>query len=307
MELQFTKLHGLGNDFIFIDNLDGSIKLSTQQVRLLCDRHFGIGADGVILVEKSPREECAAYMHYINSDGTLAQMCGNGVRCFGKWLVDNDVVKGSDKEFVADTLAGPRPIKFETDSNGKLKLATVDMGEPILDPNLVPINAKANDKSSQGIDFVGNYPIDSPWGAFNFTAVSMGNPHAVCFFDRFDGVSDELFADSNEKSLRTLRVDLIGSFYESNPIFPEKSNIEFAVVTPEGISMRVYERGCAETYACGTGACATSVAASLTHRAERENTIHLLGGDLRINWAEDNHVYMTGPAEESFCGSTFID
>lgn len=137
MKIEFAKLNGLGNDFIFVDDLSREIELTDEQVSSLCDRHFGIGADGVILVRPSDRSECAAYMHYINSDGSLAQMCGNGVRCFAKYLVDRGFVKSEEGQFVADTLSGPKPIVFSSDAKGKLTQATVDMGLPIFEPSQV--------------------------------------------------------------------------------------------------------------------------------------------------------------------------
>ena len=163
MELSFTKLNGAGNDFVFVDDFSSEIELTTSQVSWLCDRHFGIGADGVILVRPSVRPECAAYMHYINSDGTLAQMCGNGVRCFAKFLVDRGYVQASDGSFVADTLAGPKPISFTVDDEGKMTQATVDMGHPILEPSEVPVHAKANATSPAGAAYAREIEIDSPW------------------------------------------------------------------------------------------------------------------------------------------------
>lgn len=302
MELTFTKLNGAGNDFVFVDDLSSEIELTTSQVAWLCDRHFGIGADGIILVRPSERPECAAYMHYINSDGTLAQMCGNGVRCFAKFLVDRGYVQPSDGAFVADTLAGPKPISFTVDDEGKMTQATVDMGHPILDPQTVPVSVEANAQSTTGVAYAGNIAIESPWGPFAFTCVSMGNPHAITFIEDFEALPDELFA-SDEKTLATLDLEKIGAFYESNPIFPEKANIEFASITERGIEMRVYERGCGETLACGTGACATCVAAALTDRASRENDLILRGGVLHIHWTDDDHVMMTGPAAEAFEGT----
>lgn len=302
MELTFTKLNGAGNDFVFVDDLSSEIELTTSQVAWLCDRHFGIGADGVILVRPSERPECAAYMHYINSDGTLAQMCGNGVRCFAKFLVDRGYVQPSDGAFVADTLAGPKPISFTIDDEGKMTQATVDMGHPILDPQTVPVSVEANAQSTTGVAYAGDIAIESPWGPFAFTCVSMGNPHAITFIEDFETLPDELFT-SDEKTLATLDLEKIGAYYESNPIFPEKANIEFASITERGIEMRVYERGCGETLACGTGACATCVAAALTDRASRENDLILRGGVLHIHWTDDDHVMMTGPAAEAFEGT----
>lgn len=306
MEIDFVKLNGLGNDFIFIDDLSSEIELSAEQVQKLCDRHFGIGADGVILVRPSEDPDCAAYMHYINADGSLAEMCGNGVRCFAKYLVDHGYVQATDGRFVAGTKAGQRPITFEIDDDEKMTLATVDMGRPILDPLEVPVTLAANAESEEGVAFVREAPVDSPWGVFSFTCVSMGNPHAVCFLDDFTLIDDALFK-GDCKSLDTLDVDTIGAFFESNPVFPAKANIEFAVCDGEGIHMRVYERGDGETLACGTGACATGVAACLTGRAGSENDLLLRGGCLHIAWREDGHVMMTGPARESFEGTVTLE
>lgn len=306
MRIDFLKLDGLGNDFVMIDNMDGSIELSADQVARICDRHFGVGADGVILVQPSPREECAGFMNYINSDGTLAQMCGNGVRCFAKFLVDNGIVDPSAGTLVADTLAGSKPIKFETDGEGKLTMASVNMGAPILEPAQVPIDAQANAQVESGVPSVQDLVIPSPWGDFAFTAVSMGNPHAICFIDDWNGLPDGLFKDPSAKSLDTFDIDAIGAFYESNPIFPEKSNIEFAEIADDGINMRVYERGCGETLACGTGACATRVAAAITGRAPSRGDVNLRGGTLHIDWSSGDEVIMTGPAEQTFSGTLEI-
>lgn len=301
MRLSFTKLHGLGNDFVVVDDRARSIELTPAQVQRICDRHFGVGADGIILVRPSERSSCAGYMHYINSDGTLAQMCGNGVRCFAKFLVDNGVVDPAAGSLVADTLAGSRPITFTVNERGELDTATVDMGAPILDPVLVPVDASANAVSAQDVPYVRELPLESPWGTFRFTCVSMGNPHAVCFLDDLEALDDALFP-TGTRTLAALDLDRIGSFYECHDAFPEKTNVEFAVVGTDGIEMRVYERGCGETLACGTGACATNVAAALTGRASCENDVRLRGGTLHIVWAADNHVFMTGAARESFRG-----
>lgn len=306
MELEFAKLHGLGNDFVVVDDLSNEIELTEAQVAWICDRHFGIGADGVILVRPSADPSCAAYMHYINSDGTLAQMCGNGVRCFSKFLVDRGFVQASSGRFVAGTLAGPKPIRFEVDGCGMMESATVDMGAPVLDPAQVPVSAEASAESAQGAPYVRDLPLASPWGTFRFTCVSMGNPHAVCFLGDFAALPDELFADPADKRLATLDLDRIGAFYEAHASFPEKANIEFACVGDGGIAMRVYERGCGETLACGTGACAVNVAAALTGRAGRENDVALRGGTLHIAWDDNGHVLMTGPAAESFQGTVTV-
>ncbi|WP_251197326.1 diaminopimelate epimerase [Anaerotardibacter muris] len=333
--LPFWKLHGLGNDFIFFDAMpaqdgarpqDGAnstVDLTPTEVAALCDRHTGIGADGIIVVKLSPRDECAAYMHYINADGTLAQMCGNGVRCFAKFLVDHGYVAADAGKFVADTLAGPKPISFTLGADGLLATATVNMGAPILEPSLVPTKLAPNAKTPEGSPFVARQKIASPWGPFAFTCVSMGNPHAVCFLDpaAFAALPQDCFT-STERSLDTFDVARVGAFFEAHEAFPEKTNVEFAVVeSPDAdgtgnISMRVFERGCGETHACGTGACATQVAANLLELTDASAQVHLLGGTLHIELAatdEDSSsettnsgprtVIMTGPARESFTGS----
>lgn len=302
MLLDFVKMNGLGNDFVMIENMDRTVDLSTEQVKAICDRHFGVGADGVILIQPSGKPNCVAYMHYINSDGTLAQMCGNGVRCFAKFLVDESYVDGHATELTADTMAGPRHISFTRDSDNRMKEATVRMGKPILEPDLIPVNANPNAKTSQGKEYLADFQIESPWGPFGFTCVSMGNPHAVCFIDDWKCIPDSAFIDGSNKSLETFDVNKVGKYFESHEIFPEKANIEFAEIRNDGIYMRVYERGCAETMACGTGACAVNTAAVLTKGAPLQNDLHLVGGTLRIELGEDGVVSMTGPAEASYIG-----
>lgn len=305
METEFVKMHGLGNDFVFIEDLADELDLDADQVARLCDRHFGIGADGVIVVKPATDPTCDARMHYINSDGTLAQMCGNGVRCFAKYLVDRRIVDPASGHLRAQTLAGPRDIRFETDDAGLMTLATVDMGAPVLDPPLVPTRLMANAHTDEGVPFAREAIVASPWGSFRFTCVSMGNPHAVCFIGDGAALPDDLFSDPIDKRLDTFDVARAGAFFESNALWPEKTNVEFAVASPDGsrIRMRVYERGCAETLACGTGACATAVAAALTGRAPRETDVELAGGTLRIRWSDNGRVLMTGPAAEVFRGA----
>ena len=284
MQYTFAKLNGAGNDFIMIEDMADAISFTPDQVERICDRHFGVGGDGVIVVKPSPREECAAYMDYYNSDGTKAQMCGNGVRCFSKFLVDRGIVDPAAGSFVADTLSGPKPITFELDEEGKLARATVDMGEPILEAKSIPVHLRETETAfgpavvEQSLN-LGDITV-------SVTCVSMGNPHAIVFVD----------------NPATCDVEKIGRTIETSKAFPEKTNVEFAHVNKSSIDMRVWERGCGETLACGTGCCATAVAAHLTKRAGRKTSIHVLGGVIDIDWRDNNHVFMTGPAAEFFTG-----
>lgn len=284
--LDFVKLHGAGNDFVFFNDPEGSLEFSIQEIVHLCSRHTGIGADGIIIVKPPKDPSNAGFMDYRNADGSIAQMCGNGIRCFAKYLVDYGIVEKNTPLLNVETRAGVKTISYQTDEDGKLVNATVDMGAPILNPQQVPTTLAFNAMADSGEMFVKEAPIESPFGTFSFTCVSMGNPHAVTFVDDCDAID----------------IDAVGSYYESCEAFPEKANIEFATVTDEGIRMRVYERGCGETLACGTGACATGVAAFLTGRAGRVNDIILLGGTLHVEYARGSSVLMTGPACESFKG-----
>lgn len=318
--LPFAKLHGLGNDFVFFDDRDETLDLTMEQVRRLCDRRCGIGADGVILVRPARREGCDGLMYYINADGTLAQMCGNGVRCFAKYVVDRGIVDAEKGFLTVETLAGPRAIRFTTDGEGKLTQATVDMGAPVLEAAAVPIDPTRAEQVSQamlaeravrpcdGTARASATVLTLPYpagGEFPFVCVSMGNPHAVCFVDDWSALPAHLFK-GGEPSLATFDVDAVGAYFERHPAFPEKTNVEFACAGPDDIAMRVFERGCGETMACGTGACTTLVAAALTGRSERENDVLLRGGALHILWDETDHVIMTGPAEEAFTGEVAL-
>ena len=313
----FAKLHGLGNDFVFFDDRDEIMDVSVDQVKHLCDRRFGIGADGVILVRPARLEGCDGLMYYINADGTLAQMCGNGVRCFAKYVVDRGIVDAARGSLTVETLAGPRAIRFTMDEAGKLAMAQVDMGAPVLEAAEVPLNAAAADEATavvleeravrpcDGTPLISATALTLPYPGgpdFTFVAVSMGNPHAVCFIDDWAALPPSLF-QGGAPSLEAFAIDAVGAYFESHAAFPEKTNVEFACIGEDGIAMRVFERGCGETMACGTGACATLVAAALTGRSERESDVRLRGGTLRVLWDETDHVIMTGPAEEAFTGT----
>jgi len=280
VELTFTKMNGLGNDFVFIEDLESAWEIEADAVTWLCDRNFGVGADGVILVRPAMNAAADYYMHYINADGTLAEMCGNGARCFAKYVVDHGLINADADSLVIQTLGGLRPVRFTRDADGTMDTATVDMGEPVLAPAMIPTTLAG--------DMVYECPVETGLGTFRVTALSMGNPHAVIWVDDVD----------------TAPVDTVGPLVENHPAFPKATNVEFAqLVDNKTVRVRVWERGVGETLACGTGACAALVAAVLSCRTGRSATIELPGGDLDIRWHEDDHVYMTGSASEVFTGT----
>jgi len=274
--MRFTKMHGAGNDYIYVDCFRQPVPENPAQLSVrLSDRHFGIGGDGLILI--CPSETADARMRMFNADGSEAEMCGNGVRCVAKYLYDRGLVKKT--AMAIETDRGTLGIDLEL-SNGKVQRARVNMGEPILAAARIPTT------------FPGDPPRDVPLEvggrSVRVTCVSMGNPHAVAFVD---SPSDELVLG-------------LGPQIERDPHFPRRTNVEFVqVVSPREVRVRVWERGTGETMACGTGACAVVVAGALTGRTERRVVVHLPGGDLEPEWASDGSVYLTGPAEEVFEGS----
>ncbi|MGH7999320.1 MAG: diaminopimelate epimerase [Brasilonema sp.] len=277
MAIEFTKYHGLGNDFILIDNRSSSKPVLTpEQAIQLCDRHFGIGADGVIFA--LPGENGTDYtMRIFNSDGSEPEMCGNGIRCLAAFLADLDGdVKKSD-QYRIHTLAGVMTPQLTSD--GQVK---VDMGIPRLLASEIPTTlCPANEK-------VINQPLEVAGKTWDVTCVSTGNPHCITFVE----------------NVTTIPLEVIGPQFEHHPAFPKRINTEFIqVVRPNYVKMRVWERGAGMTLACGTGACASLVAAVLTLRCERKATVELPGGPLEIEWSEiDQRLYMTGPAERVFTG-----
>jgi diaminopimelate epimerase len=276
-ELAFTKMHGLGNDFVLIQDLAEEWDLTPPAVMLLCDRNFGIGADGVLIVRNATEPGADYLMLLYNADGSQAEMCGNGVRCLAKYLVDRQMVPGDT--IAIQTLGGVRRIEVTRDYDGTMATATVDMGVPGLAPADIPTTLPG--------DQVYDCPISTDLGTFRVTAVSMGNPHAVIWVDDVDEAP----------------VETVGPLIETHEVFPKKTNVEFAqLVDGDRIRLRVWERGVGETLACGTGACATLVAAVLGCRTGRSAAIELPGGELFIRWDDDDHVYMTGPATEVFTG-----
>lgn len=280
MQLTFTKMNGLGNDFIVIDDRDSTIDMTPDAVAWFCDRHFGIGGDGLILVRPAVNPDADYYMHYHNADGSLAEMCGNGARCFAKYVVDHGLVPGEATSLVIETFGGLKPVTFTRDDDGRLVTATVDMGVPLFAPEQIPADFEGS--------LIYDCPLDTPFGTFDLTAVNMGNPHVIIWVEDLDGAP----------------VETVGPFIATHERFPHGTNVEFAqLIDPTTIRMRVWERGVGETLACGTGACAVLVAGTLSCRVGREATIELPGGELEIRWHENDHVYMTGSAAVSFIGT----
>lgn len=273
--IKFTKMHGLGNDYVYMDAIHKKIDNKSELARFVSNRHFGIGADGLILICKSDIADFK--MKMFNQDGSEAEMCGNGIRCVGKFVYDKGLT--NKKTLKIETLAGIKILKLNVDK-GKVNTVEVDMGEPILSPEKIPVLSKGK--------IAKNLKIKSCDKIFYFTCVSMGNPHAITIVE----------------NVEKFDVKKYGENIEINKIFPNKTNVEFVeIIDKEHIKMRVWERGTGETLACGTGACATAVACNLNNLTSRHVFIKLLGGILEIEWKEDNHVYMTGPAVTVFEGN----
>ena len=279
MVIDFTKMEGLGNDFIMLDDMDGHLGEIGYPglARKLCDRHFGVGADGIIMA--IPSAGCDIGFRIFNSDGSEAQMCGNGMRCFASFVNARGLLSVS--QFKVETLAGtiiPKIIGKEC--NGVTQVC-VDMGEPVLVPQDIPFHVEG--ERAVGVS------LTADGRTHDVTAVSMGNPHAIIVVDHLTGEEPVL----------------LGPAIEKHPLFPEKTNVEFVeVLSPSAVKMRVWERGAGETLACGTGACATAVATHLLGLTGREVTVGLKGGDLSIVWDEaTNHIQKTGPATVVFKGS----
>ncbi|MCD1257911.1 diaminopimelate epimerase [Paenibacillus athensensis] len=275
--MNFTKMHGLGNDFIVFAG-EKELPAGVDELAIkLCHRYFGIGADGLVYI--LPSEKADFMMRIINSDGSEAEQCGNAIRCVAKYVYDHGM---TDKEEITiETIgAGAQKVQITTD-NGKAVKVRVDMGQPVLNGLQVPTTIDQNP--------VLNHPVEVDGRQFQFTAVSMGNPHCVIYVD--DAVNFDL--------------NVWGPKLEVHPLFPRKINVEFVTVKSRDYAdMRVWERGAGPTLACGTGACATVVASVLNGFTDRTATVSLKGGDLHIEWNEaDNHVYMTGPATEVFKGT----
>ena len=280
--IKFTKMEGLGNDYVYVDCTKQNLENASNLAKIISDRHFGVGSDGLILIESSKKADFR--MQMFNSDGTEAEMCGNGIRCVGKYVYDKGLTDKTTLKI--ETLAGIKVLNLNVE-DGKVKTVKVDMGEPILDYKLIPAKDGKVYKSRDGIKFY-KVNINIEGDLKELTCVSMGNPHGIDF------------ANNIEK----LKIEKFGPIIEVDEHFPNKVNAEFIeILDKHNIKMRVWERGAGETLACGTGACASVVASFLNGYTERNVTVELLGGKLEIEWnKEDNHVYMTGPAETVFEG-----
>ena len=275
MSIRFTKMHGAGNDYIYIDATKSCPDNLPEMARVMSDRHKGVGSDGLVAI--MPSDVADFRMRMFNADGSEGEMCGNASRCIAKFVYDKGLTNKST--ITLETLAGIKILQIsKLNTDGTVREVTVDMGKPSFTPQDVPLSTASE---------VVNMPIATSMGEMHITALSMGNPHGVVFID----------------SVANLAIEGIGVEIQNNPLFPAKANIEFVeVINPDELRMRVYERGSGETQACGTGACATLVAAVVNGKANRKAVIHLLGGDLSIEWAENDHVMMTGEAVTVFEG-----
>ncbi|MBI4688333.1 MAG: diaminopimelate epimerase [Nitrospirae bacterium] len=281
MKLNFTKMQALGNDFVVIDDMAGRLKGLSRLSARLCDRKFGIGADQLLLLCGSKTADFK--MRIFNADGSEVEMCGNGIRCLAKYVWERKVrsKKLKVKSLRIETIAGIMHIEKAG------QLIRVDMGEPILEPEKIPVALRLTPHASRAID----YPLKIKDRLFKITCVSMGNPHAVIFV----------------KDVNSFPVADYGPIIETHKVFPKKTNVEFIqVLNRKNIKMRVWERGAGETMACGTGASASAAASMLKVLADKKVTVHLSGGKLIIEWAVNNHIYMTGPAETVFEGTIDI-
>ena len=277
--MKFTKMHGCGNDYIYVNCLEETVPNPSKVAKVLSDRHFGIGSDGLILIK--PSDIADFQMEMYNADGSESAMCGNGVRCIAKYVYDYGLTEKTKIEL--ETKAGIKYLDLKIE-DGKVAMVTVDMGSPVLEGKKVPV---ALDKEKVVAE-----PITVGDKEYEFTAVSMGNPHAVMFVD----------------STEAIEIEKIGPLFEFHPMFPERVNAEFIeILDRKRINMRVWERGTGETLACGTGACASVVACVLNGLTDNEVFVHLLGGDLLVKYDQkQNKVFMTGPATTVFDGEVDI-
>lgn len=277
--LPFVKLHGTANDFVYVDARRGLPGDVAALARRLCDRHRGIGADGLILLHDAGTPDADCRMEIVNADGSIAEMCGNGIRGFAKYVLDRGFA--THEPLRVETGAGVLSIDAQRDG-GRVVRVAVDMGRPQWDGRRIPVDADGE---------IVERPLEVAGREYRVTCVSMGNPHCVVFLDDVAG----------------LDLPALGPRFEHHPFFPKRVNTEFIRVVDRGhLEMRVWERGAAETLACGTGACAAAVAAARTGRADRAVRVTLPGGELAIDWLENDHVRMTGDAVEVFQGQVEV-
>lgn len=278
--IKFTKMHGIGNDYIYINCFNETVLNPNETAIFVSDRRFGIGSDGLVLI--MPSEIADFKMRIFNADGSEAMMCGNATRCIGKYVYDKGL---TDKdEITLETNSGIKHLKLFIKDN-KVDAVEVDMSKAILKPRDIPVDSD--------LDLFISEPVEVNGAEYAITCVSMGNPHAVIFMDGID----------------ELELEKIGPYFENHSLFPDRINTEFVeIIDDKTLKMRVWERGSGETFACGTGACATVVAAVLNKhcRADEEITVHLRGGDLKITYKSDGTVMMTGPATHVFDGEIEI-
>ena len=287
--MRFTKMHGLGNDYIYVNCFEEVIDNPAELATIISNRHFGIGADGLILIE--PSKTADVQMRIFNTDGSEAEMCGNGIRCVAKYTYEHQLSIISGSYSVPGQMSFPASLNIETgngiltvglmiDENDTVRQVCVNMGQPILSPQEIPVDLTG--------DTVVNQPISILGEDFSMSCVSMGNPHAIFFCDNVDSIE----------------LERLGPAIENHSLFPNRINVHFVQIDkPAEFTMRTWERGSGITMACGTGACASCVASVLTGRQERVCVGHLPGGELALSWCEeDNCVYMTGPAVEVFEG-----
>ncbi|MCL2503060.1 MAG: diaminopimelate epimerase [Coriobacteriia bacterium] len=269
MNVEFVKMHGLGNDFVLIDDRAGELDFAPEAVAWVCDRNFGIGADGLMLVRNTSAPEADYAWWFRNADGSVAEMCGNGIRCFAKYLADHGLIDAERNSVAVETAVGVKTMEVIRDpKTGRVLEVTVDMGMPVLASADISTALSAGGGAQAVLD----RPLVTGEGIYRVSAVSMGNPHCVLWVD-----------DAYDCAVET-----IGPLIENHPAFPQKTNVEFAqLVSDTEVLLRVWERGVGETLACGTGACATAVAGVLSGRLKRQSAIQLPGGGLVIHIAEN--------------------
>lgn len=282
--IRFTKMHGAGNDYVYINGFDEHIEHPEALAVRISDRHFGIGSDGLVLI--LPSDTCDFRMRMFNADGTEAEMCGNATRCVGKYVYDHRMTRRT--EITLETKAGVKILQLYPDEKGGVRSVRVNMGQPRLKPSEIPVTAATPEDAFPADAAVIDIPIDICGKEKRMTCVNMGNPHAVYFVD----------------NVAALDLPCIGPAYENHPRFPHHTNTEFVeVVNRNRVRMRVWERGAGETLACGTGCCATLAACVLNGKTDRHAIIELLGGELEIEWDEaSGDIFMTGPATTVFEG-----